>query len=175
MAERAVAGVRVRCIFDAIGSFELPETSLAWCKNRGIEVEFFHRFFNNKRKIPFWTRALERTHRKAIIIDGQIAFVGGVNIKEDHRDWRDIQIKLLGETVATIQETFNQTWNYLQGNYLERARIRLGERLKNFSKNLKIEIWRHEPRQKNQKFQKLFTDFVMSHGTASLLTSTRFF
>ncbi len=176
LAERAGAGVQVRCIFDNIGSFGFSDTSLEWCKTHGIQVELFHRFFNNKRKIPFWTRALERTHRKALIIDNKIAFVGGVNIQEDHRHQRDLQIRLTDQTaIIPLQETFNRTWDYLRGNYLKRVRVRLGERLEYFGQRLKVEVWTHEPRQENQSFQKLFKQLLRDAKHDVLLVTPYFF
>lgn len=175
MAERAAAGIQVRCIFDAVGSGGLSVKTLAWCTEHKIQVEFFHRFFGNKRKIPFWTRALERTHRKALIIDGETAFVGGVNVREDLRYRRDVQIKLTDESVKPIQKTFNRTWDYLQGNYLKRVQTRLSERLEYLGKHLQVEIWSHEPRQESQSFKKLFKQLLRDAKHDVLLVTPYFF
>ncbi len=102
-------GVRVRILCDMAGSYgffasSLPET----LQDIGIEVKFFniikpwriHSFFS-------W---FFRDHRKLIIVDGNVGFVGGVNIRKDMRSWRDTHVRVTGPITKEMQNAFHEMW-----------------------------------------------------------------
>ena len=93
LKSKALSGVEVVIIADAYGSRELKSTAIAELKASGIEFIFF----------SHWLR---HTHRKFLIIDHKIAFLGGVNIEEKIRNWRDLQIRLKGKIVKPILKSF---------------------------------------------------------------------
>ena len=93
LKSKALSGVEVVIIADAYGSHELKSSAISELRAAGIEFFFF----------SHWLR---HNHRKLLIIDEKIAFLGGVNIEEKIRDWRDLQIKLQGQIVKPILKSF---------------------------------------------------------------------
>jgi cardiolipin synthase len=111
LMERARAGVRVRVLYDWLGSSSraLPRF---WKRLREAGVEA--RVFNPPRLTdPFWIR---RNHRKLITVDGRIGFVSGLCIsdswdgKGDNEPWRDTGISLRGPVVADLDAAFAESW-----------------------------------------------------------------
>ncbi len=94
---KAQAGVKVIVIVDAYGSFDLKKITVDAMRQSGVEFLFFSSWF-------------QRTHRKIVIIDEKIAFLGGVNIKEKIRYWHDLQIKLTGKIVKPIIKSFARSY-----------------------------------------------------------------
>lgn len=90
---KALGGVEVVIIVDAFGSMDLKATAVAELREAGVELIFF----------SHWLR---RTHRKFLIVDKRIAFMGGVNIENKIINWRDVQIKLQGRIVKPILKSF---------------------------------------------------------------------
>lgn len=86
LKDKARSGVEVVIIADAFGSHELKSSSINELKEAGVEFLFF-------------SHLLRRTHRKILIVDGRIAFLGGVNIEEKTRDWLDLQIRIEGKLI----------------------------------------------------------------------------
>jgi cardiolipin synthase A/B len=116
LIEKAQQGVKIRFLFDAVGSWQLSNQYIADLRNAGIETVSFgpvkFAFLNSKFNF--------RNHRKIIVIDGNIGFVGGLNIGDEYlgRDkhigfWRDTHLMLRGEAVRTLQLIFLQDWYYM--------------------------------------------------------------
>lgn len=116
LIEKANQGVKVRFLFDAVGSWKLSKAYIHELKNAGIETVPF-----GPVKLPFLNNKFNfRNHRKIIVIDGTIGFVGGLNIGDEYlgRDkaigyWRDTHLMLKGEAVRTLQLIFLQDWYYM--------------------------------------------------------------
>lgn len=103
LESKAKAGVRVVVIVDAFGSFALKSKTIAGLRRAGVEFMYF----------GHWLR---RNHRKIIIIDERLAFLGGVNIEKKIGHWRDIQIMLEGKkTVKAILRSFAYTYKISGG------------------------------------------------------------
>lgn len=93
LKDKARSGLEVIIIADAFGSRELKNSSINSLREAGVEFNFF-------------SHLLKRTHRKILIIDNKTAFLGGVNIEEKTRDWRDLQLKLSGKIIKPIIKSF---------------------------------------------------------------------
>jgi cardiolipin synthase len=111
LMERARAGVRVRVLYDWLGS-SMRALPHYWRQLREAGVEA--RVFNPPRLTdPFWVR---RNHRKLITVDGRIAFVSGLCIsdswvgKNGTEPWRDTGLSLQGPVVADLDATFAESW-----------------------------------------------------------------
>jgi cardiolipin synthase len=120
LCERARAGVRVRLLLDAIGSARLGYAYLAEMRAAGIEVVFFHRTRFALRRL--WRPRLNyRNHRKIAVIDGTVAFTGGVNITDEENErlrddaFHDLHLRVEGELVRWLQLTFAEDWTYACG------------------------------------------------------------
>lgn len=123
LSERARAGVKVHVLLDWIGSAKMDDEMLARLRDSGVEVERYHE--------PHWanlTRMNNRTHRKLLVVDGQVAFTGGVGIA-DHWDgdaqdkdhWRDSHFRVEGPAVSEFQAVFLDNWIKANGRVLHAA------------------------------------------------------
>ncbi len=115
LLERASAGVRVYFIYDEIGSYQLPQKWVTDCRAGGIDIRPFNtrQGSSNRFQLNF------RNHRKVVIIDGHIGFVGGHNVgieylgqSEKFGDWRDTHVRFEGPVVLATQVAFVEDWNW---------------------------------------------------------------
>lgn len=117
LAVKAEEGVEVRAIFDAFGNWSnsrpLKKKHLIAIRERGIEIVHFDPLL-----FPYINHALHRDHRKIAVIDGTIAYTGGINIADYYIKglpkigvWRDMHIRLEGDAVRYLQEIFLTIWN----------------------------------------------------------------
>lgn len=108
LIKKAQSGVEVRLLIDGIGSVSLKKKFLEHLTDSGIEVLVFSpvRFFMPMSRLNY------RNHRKILVVDGKIGFLGGVNIADRYYygtetgDWHDTHIKIIGESVFSLQEGF---------------------------------------------------------------------
>lgn len=116
LEERARAGVKVRIIYDHVGSFKLSRRALRRLKEAGAEAyPFFKVVFP-----PFGTRINWRNHRKIAVIDGTVGYIGGMNVADRYIDggkmfpmWRDLHLRVTGPAVAALQQSFAVDWNFM--------------------------------------------------------------
>ncbi len=117
LIERARAGVQVRLLMDALGSSRIRRSFFAALIDAGGEVATFH----PSRLWTPWRRPWVnlRTHRKIVVIDGRIGFIGGINLtdEEDRRlrtdAYRDLHLRIEGDAVRRLQEVFVEDWVYV--------------------------------------------------------------
>lgn len=116
LMERARSGVKVRIIYDHIGSLSLKKDFIERLTDAGIEI---HPFF--KVVFPlFATRINWRNHRKICVIDGKIGYVGGMNIADRYidggkkfRSWRDTHLRITGPAVSSLHYSFAVDWSFM--------------------------------------------------------------
>ena len=110
LAKKAAEGVEVRLLYDTIGNFPYLITHFKKIYQAGGKV---FRFFPliNVLKVNY------RNHRKIVVIDGRIAYTGGINISKSYvgehsraKPWRDTHIRLTGSGVGAFQERFLLDW-----------------------------------------------------------------
>ena len=120
LAERAKAGCPVKILLDAIGSATIGPDILDALEAGGCQVGWYN-------PIRWYTlgRFNNRTHRKSLIVDGQVAFTGGAGIADQWRgnargpdEWRDMQIRLEGPAVVPLQTGFAHNWQQTTGELL---------------------------------------------------------
>lgn len=121
LISRAKQGVQVRFLYDAIGSSRLTHRFLQPMRDAGIRVATFVPGQSFRER---WSINL-RSHRKIVIVDGEIGFTGGMNVGDEYlgRDphfgqWRDTHVALRGATVLQLQEVFAIDWHYATGEDL---------------------------------------------------------
>lgn len=130
LSERARAGVRVHAIIDWYGANRLQQDNIRRMEEAGVEVRLFHplAWYNPLR----WSRATEmdhRTHRKLLVVDGKVGFIGGVGIADEWagnaqspEEWRDTHFRVEGPVVAQLQSAFLDNWLELGGSLLHGER-----------------------------------------------------
>ncbi|HET7435523.1 MAG TPA: cardiolipin synthase [Thermoanaerobaculia bacterium] len=120
LAERARAGVKVNVILDAVGSSPMSGELVDFMRRNGIDVEWYH-------PLRWWTlsRVNHRTHRKLLIVDGEVGFSGGVGIADtwlgdaDSREhWRETMVRVEGPVVTQMQFAFMDNWVKSRGELL---------------------------------------------------------
>ena len=120
LVERARKGIKVHVLLDWVGSAKMDEGLIDEMKAAGVQVRKFHP--------PHWShlgRLNNRTHRKILVVDGRIAFTGGVGIApqwnghaEDPEHWRDTHFQVEGPVVAQMQAVFLDNWIKVTGDVL---------------------------------------------------------
>ncbi|UCE88154.1 MAG: cardiolipin synthase [Pseudomonadota bacterium] len=113
LIDRARAGVRVYVLYDEIGSKGLPESYVEELRAAGVEVSSFKptQGARNRFQLNF------RNHRKMVVVDGRMAWVGGHNVGDeylgldaDFSPWRDTHVRLEGPVVLQLQMTILGDW-----------------------------------------------------------------
>lgn len=123
LKKKAQEGVRVRVLFDAYGSRRFtPKNNWEHMRDAGVEVEFFMRFYFTL--LDF--RMNFRNHRKLVIIDNRIGYIGGFNVGDDYLGrykkmgpWRDTHLRITGTAAAGMKIRFLQDWYYASGKNVE--------------------------------------------------------
>jgi cardiolipin synthase len=111
LAAAARRGVTVRIVLDAVGG-ELSDESAGKLQQAGVEIRWFN---------PIRPWSLEetnyRTHRKVLVVDGEVAFTGGIGLADhwlghaqDPDHWRDTQFKVTGPAVRALEASFYENW-----------------------------------------------------------------
>ena len=116
LVERARAGVHVRLLVDAMGSKKATRRFFAPLVDVGGEVAWFHPL----RPFLLWKRPWVnlRTHRKIVVIDGRVGYLGGINITDEQDErlredaYRDLHLRIEGDLVRSLQEIFVEDWAY---------------------------------------------------------------
>lgn len=113
LAERAQAGVRVRVLYDALGSFGTPRRYWRRLTRAGVDVRAFHPLLSRN---PF--TIFSRDHRKLVVADGVRAMVGGLCIGDEwagnpergRRPWRDTMVLVCGPAAVALDRAFGRSW-----------------------------------------------------------------
>lgn len=122
MIERRRAGVEVRFLYDEIGSYTLTRTYLQELRDAGVEVSSFHgvRGIANRFQINF------RNHRKIVVVDGEVAWVGGLNVGDEYiglhpqlTPWRDTHLRVAGPAALALQLSFLEDWYWARKEVLD--------------------------------------------------------
>lgn len=132
LIEKAREGVSVKLIYDDVGCWRLSKKYLRELKEAGVE----HFPFMPVRFPYFANRINYRNHRKIVVVDGRVGFVGGMNIADRYLygnkkigPWRDTHLKIEGEAVNSLQVVFLVDWQFVSGkaiknkNYFPKSRI----------------------------------------------------
>jgi cardiolipin synthase A/B len=123
LAAAAARGVKVKVLADALGSFATGRAFWREMEMRGIESRLFHPLFKALWYQPF------RDHRKILVVDGRVAFTGGMNIGEEYGSavrttrpgsaWRDTHLRVIGPTAWEMAIVFAEGWVHAEGSPLD--------------------------------------------------------
>ncbi len=106
---KAREGVKVRFVYEWFGNRLVPWRYYQEMREAGIEVCRFTRLRNGL--LNWWMRLDSRNHRKIVIIDGRVAYTGGMNLNNNYRyKWRDTHVRLEGPAIHALQASFLDTW-----------------------------------------------------------------
>ena len=130
LIEEQKRGVQVNLIYDSVGSIDTPKTFFQTLKDSGVNVLEFNPI-DPLRARKGW-QVNRRDHRKLLVVDGRVAYVGGVNISSVYASgsagrfesttsklpWRDTHVRIAGPVVSEFQKLFIGTWQQQKGNPL---------------------------------------------------------
>jgi cardiolipin synthase A/B len=132
LTQKAKEGVEVRLLYDAMGSLRLKLKRLQDLLAAGGKAMPFM-------PVSLWRRRMQvnlRNHRKILVVDGQVGFVGGLNVGDEYLGrverfgfWRDTHMRLEGPAVADLQRVFAEDWDFASGEQLSRANDMEAEKL----------------------------------------------
>lgn len=125
LARKAKEGVEVRAMFDAFGNMSndrpLKKKDLEAIRAQGIEIIKF-----DPVTFPWINHAYSRDHRKIVVIDGKVGYIGGINVADYYLEgiegigeWRDMHSKVTGEAVNELQKIFLDMWAEEGGGRIE--------------------------------------------------------
>ena len=117
LEQKAKEGVEVRALFDAFGNSSnnrpLKEKHLKTIRDSGVEIYKFDPI-----TFPWVNHVFSRDHRKIVVIDGRIAYTGGMNVADYYvggtevvGEWHDMHCRIEGDAVNTLQAIFLKMWN----------------------------------------------------------------
>ncbi|MET0387208.1 MAG: phospholipase D-like domain-containing protein [Polyangiales bacterium] len=119
LGERAQAGVQVRLLLDGLFMFRSQRKHLAQFTRAGGRFAVFMPLL----RLPFRGPANLRNHRKIIVVDGEIAVLGGMNLAEEYMGaeprperWLDVTMEIEGPAVAHIHNVFRSDWAFASGD-----------------------------------------------------------
>lgn len=177
LAQKAKEGVEVRALFDGFGNDSnnrpLKRKHLKQMRSVGIEIYEF-----DPVNFPWVNHVFHRDHRKIVVIDGKIAYTGGMNVADYYingtevvGEWRDMHCRIEGDEVNTLQKIFLRMWNKMTGQNVYGAKYYRGYHGADYITGLKpdtcctagkkmVGIINREPRVTNKIIRKFYTDAI---------------
>lgn len=177
LAEKASQGVEVRALFDGFGNDSnnrpLKKEHLQKIRLDGIEIYEFDPI-----RFPWINHVFHRDHRKIVVIDGTVAYTGGMNVAdyyingtEEVGEWRDMHCRIEGDEVNTLQKIFLKMWNKVSGQNVGGEKYFRGDSITETFEGLKpdtcatagkkmVGIINREPRITNKIIRKFYTDAI---------------
>ena len=125
LAKKAKEGVKVRAMFDAFGNMSndrpLKKKDLEAIRKQGIEIVKFDPI-----AFPWVNHIASRDHRKIVVIDGKVGYIGGINVADYYLnglggigEWRDMHSRVTGPVVNELQKIFLSMWEGETGELIE--------------------------------------------------------
>lgn len=177
LAQKAKEGVEVRALFDGFGNDSnnrpLKRKHLKQMRSVGIEIYEF-----DPVNFPWVNHVFHRDHRKIVVIDGKIAYTGGMNVADYYingtevvGEWRDMHCRIEGDEVNTLQKIFLRMWNKVTGQNVYGTKYYRGYHGADYITGLKpdtcctagrkmVGIINREPRVTNKIIRKFYTDAI---------------
>ncbi len=141
LTEKAKEGVKVRLLYDDIGSFTTKRTMFKKLIEAGGFVNPFFPF-----KLGTYSKINHRNHRKIVVIDGKHGYLGGINVGDEYfgkkrlSPWRDTHIKITGPAVKYMQKAFSLDWLFSTGEDISLSLARYFPLNERSEKNKRIQI-----------------------------------
>ena len=124
LIDKARSGVEVRILYDDVGCWKVPLSFFEEMREAGIEA----RSFLKVRFPQFTSKVNYRNHRKVVVVDGKIGFLGGMNVAERYLKgvswgiWKDLMIKIEGKAVYGLQTSFLIDWYATDHSFITSSR-----------------------------------------------------
>lgn len=177
LAEKVKQGVEVRAIFDGFGNNSnnkpIKKDQLKAIRATGIEIYEF-----DPVRFPYINHVFHRDHRKIVVIDGKVAYTGGMNVADYYitgnkqvGSWHDMHCRIDGDEVNTLQSIFIKFWNRVSGQNIQGEKYYRGEYPAKYFSDLKpdtsrsaykkmVGIINREPRTTNDIIRFFYTNAI---------------
>ena len=177
LEEKAAEGVEVRALFDAFGNSSnnrpLKRHHLDSIRAKGVEIYKFDPI-----TFPWINHVLSRDHRKIVVIDGEVAYTGGMNVADYYikgtrqvGKWNDMHCRIEGLAVNELQRIFLKMWNKTAKQNVHGAKYHRGHRNRGHIKGLKsdtcstsgdkmVGIVNREPRISNEMIRAFYVGAI---------------
>ncbi len=174
LIRKAAQGVEVRIVYDGIGSRPLSKAYIGGLQEAGAHC----RCFLPTRLALLGRRLNFRNHRKIVVVDGTVGFVGGINIGDEYlgRDpklgyWRDTHLRLEGDSVYFLQELFLQDWEVAARERLDEHKYMQSHRCDG---DERVQIVPSMPGRHDQKIKEMMFAALNAATTRICLTTPYF-
>lgn len=171
LEEKARQGLDVKLIIDALGSFGLSKKRVQSLRAAGVDLVFFSQ---KHRYMGWWKQLWTRTHRKILVIDESVGFIGGVNIQKGMEEWMDIQVRIEGKPVHSLLRAFAKIYMISGGNrdevkHLLKYKFRVEKVMSD------IEFIYDEPHEGRSAIRKRYTEALLKARERVILFSPYYF
>ena len=168
LEQKAIEGLDVKVIVDYLGSFGLSRKRAQALKKKGVDLQFFHD--RKQRYRGMWTRFASRTHRKLLIVDEAVGFIGGVNVQKNMKDWLDIHACIRGDAVRSMLRAFAKMYIICGGakekvKYLLKYKFRVAKNIND------LEFIYDDTSQTQSKTRKVYTEALLKARERVILFS----
>ena len=157
LKEKAKQGLRVKLILDSFGSAGLSDNAIYELKEAGVEILFL-------------SYLLHRMHRKVLIVDERLAFIGGVNLHQNSRFWNDLMVKIKGKLVRKAVISFAKS--YINAGGLDP--MLLGKNNKIVKAESDTWIVEHSPVKKKFRFKRIYKKYLNKAENSIILITPYF-
>ena len=165
LTEKAKQGVEVKILIDSWGGNAIPDNFFKEMEEHNGEVRYFEKL---KFNVDFFTKGHRRNHRKLLIIDDDISYIGSTNITEYNLNWRELVMRLKSDIAFKFNKIFDEDWeNYNKKVIDKKANSRM-------IRHETCEILRDVPSITNQKINKRYTQLIKK-AKSQVLIETPYF
>ncbi|MCX6752391.1 MAG: phosphatidylserine/phosphatidylglycerophosphate/cardiolipin synthase family protein [Candidatus Nomurabacteria bacterium] len=157
LKEKAEQGLQVKIILDSLGSADLKDDAVFELEKAGVEILTM-------------SYLLHRAHRKVLVVDERVAFVGGVNIYQTSRFWNDLMVKIKGNLVKKVTASF--TKSYMNAGGKDPTLLSKNNR----TKKIKMNTWivEHSPVSKKFHLKRIYKQYL-NKAEKSIILITPYF
>jgi len=165
-------GVDVKLIVDSMGSFWISRGRIKSLRNAGVDLVFFSE--RKKRYRGVWKKLWSRSHRKILVIDEELGFIGGVNIHKRMAEWPDIQVRIEGKAVHSLLRSFAKSYIISGGNkkqvrHLLKYKFRVAEEIED------LQFVYDDADVKRSRVRKVYTEALLKARERVILFSPYYF
>lgn len=157
--QKARNGVSVSIILDSYGSGALTKDAILDLRASGVELFFISYLFHH-------------THRKILIIDEKVAFVGGVNLHQSASGWNDLMVELRGKIIPLVLKSFARAYEACGGKDFFILRHKEGKKM--LSKQVHFWLIEHSPLWKKHTLKKIYKENIVKAEISILLVTPYF-
>jgi cardiolipin synthase len=141
LCDKAKAGIEVKLIIDSLGSLLLSRQAVGRLKESGVRLVWYNPLSLKTNLIAWFKSVWVRNHRKILIIDGKVAFIGGVNVTQQAASWDDLHLRVEGVIVHKLVRAFAKNYIRAGGSKAHVKHLlvrRLRMQFKHFRENIKL-------------------------------------